>query len=194
MIIVDDVLLSEDLFEEKFVCNLTACKGACCVEGDSGAPLTEEEASILDDIFDLVKPYMNENGIKAVEKQGKYIVDTDGELVTPLVNGKECAYVNFDKNGTAKCTIEQAFLDDKIDFKKPISCHLYPIRESKTSHYTTLNYHYWPICDPARSCGMDLNVKVYKFLKEPLIRRFGKEWFDLLEEAEKVWQEEKTND
>lgn len=189
MIIIEDVLLSEDLFEEKFVCDLAACKGACCVEGDSGAPLTEEEASMLDDIYDEVAPFMNEAGKKAVEEQGFFTVDADNELVTPLVNGKECAYVNFDEKGTALCSIEQAYNNKKIDFKKPISCHLYPIRESKTSHYATLNYHHWPICDPARACGHDLNVKVYKFTKEALVRRFGESWYNLLEEAEKVWRE-----
>jgi len=184
MIMIDDKLVSDELFEKKFVCDLGACKGACCVEGESGAPLEESELEVLEEIIDEVKPYMRKEGIEAIEKSGLYEIDTDGEYVTPLVKGKECAYVSFDKNGTAKCSIEQAHRDGKIDFPKPISCHLYPIRLTELKDFTALNFHHWPICKPAHSCGAKLDVKVYRFLKEPITRKFGKSFFDQLEAAD----------
>ncbi|MEM9053329.1 MAG: DUF3109 family protein [Bacteroidota bacterium] len=189
MIQVDNTLLSEDLFSERFLCDLTACKGACCIEGDSGAPLEPEEVGILEDALEAVKPYMRREGIDRVEEVGVFTVDIDGEYVTPLVNGEECAFVSFDKNGTAKCAIEQAHRDGKIDFKKPISCHLYPIRLSKINDLIALNYHSWPICDPARACGAKLDLKVFRFLKEPLVRRFGEEYFYQLLEVERLLEE-----
>ncbi|MDQ3190645.1 MAG: DUF3109 family protein [Bacteroidota bacterium] len=185
MIAIDNTIVSEDLLKRKFVCDLQSCKGACCVEGDSGAPLEDEECGILDDIFEDVKPYMNEAGIKAVEAQGKFVIDSDGDYVTPLVKGKECAYVIFDKAGIAKCAIEKAHSEGKIDFKKPVSCHLYPVRVTKYEGFDAVNYHEWEICSPACHCGDKLDVKVYKFLKAPLIRKYGKDWFEKLELAEK---------
>lgn len=189
MIDIDGKLISEELFTRKFVCDLAACKGACCVEGDAGAPLEEEELSILDDIYKDVKPYMRKEGIEVVEKEGKYTKDSfDGAWVTPLVNNAECAYVTFDKNGTAKCAIEQAYNDKKIDFKKPISCHLYPIRVSKLRSGEALNYNEWNICRPACSCGDQLNVKVYQFLKEPISRKYGEEFFEQLKQADSLFE------
>ena len=181
MIAINNTIISEDLLKKKFICDLNACKGACCVEGDSGAPLEEEEISILDDIFEDVKPYMNEAGIKAVEEQGKFIIDSEGDFVTPLVKGKECAYVTFNKSGIAQCAIEKAYEEGKVDFKKPVSCHLYPVRITKYKDFEAVNYHKWEICHPACHCGEQLNVKVYKFLKEPLIRKYGSGWFESLE-------------
>jgi hypothetical protein len=189
MIQIDNALLSEDLFSERFVCDLGACKGACCVEGDSGAPLEVEEVDILEEIFEDVKPYMRQEGIDRVNEVGVFTVDTDGEYVTPLINGKECAFVSFDSNGTAKCSIEQAYRDGKTDFQKPISCHLYPIRITQLKDLEALNYHYWPICDPARVCGGKLEVKVFKFLKEPIVRKFGQPFFDKLIEADHLLSE-----
>lgn len=186
MIQIDNALLSEDIFSKKFVCDLSACKGACCVEGDSGAPLEAEEVGMLEDALDSIKPYMRQEGIDRVEETGVFTIDVDGEYVTPLVNDEECAFVSFDKNGTAKCSIEQAHRDGKTDFLKPISCHLYPIRLTQLKDYIALNYHHWPICDPARSCGAKLDVKVFRFLKEPITRKFGKEFFDKLIEADKL--------
>lgn len=182
MIAVKDTLVSEDILEKKFVCDLNACKGACCVAGESGAPLEEEETKILAGIYKKVKPYMTEKGIKAVEKQGTSVIDTDGDFVTPLVaKEKECAYVFFDEKNIAKCAIEQAWLDKKVDWQKPISCHLYPIRISKLKMHEALNYHKWKVCKPACACGEQLNVPVYKFLKGPLIRKYGKGWYKELE-------------
>lgn len=189
MIQIDDALLSEDIFSKRFVCDLGACKGACCVEGDSGAPLEAEEVGKLEDALDEIKPYMRQEGIDRVEETGVFTIDVDGEYVTPLVNDEECAFVSFDKNGTAKCSIEQAHRDGKTDFLKPISCHLYPIRVSQLKDYVALNYHYWPICDPARACGAKLDVKVFKFLKEPITRKFGKAFFEKLVEADKLLSE-----
>ncbi len=194
MIAIDNTLISENLLEKKFVCDLAACKGACCVEGDAGAPLTEEETQILEDIFDQVKPYMRPEGIKAVEEQGHWEMDTDGDFVTPLVEGKECAYVQFSENGTALCAIEQAHRDGKVDWKKPISCHLYPVRISKLKEYDALNYHKWHICSPACACGEKLQVPVYKFAKAALIRAYGEDWFDKLEAAAKLWKDRASED
>lgn len=190
MIQIDDTLISDDVFEKRFVCDLSACKGACCVEGDSGAPLEADEIDILEDILDEVKPYMRPEGIARVEETGVFTIDTDGEYVTPLVNNAECAFVQFDRHGIAKCAIEMAYREGKIDFPKPISCHLYPIRLSNLKDFTAVNYHHWPICDPARACGARLNVKVFRFLKEPLIRRFGEDYFEKLEAADRLKTED----
>jgi hypothetical protein len=191
MIQIDDTLLSEDLFSKRFVCDLGACKGACCVEGDSGAPLEPEEVGLLEEALEDIKPYMRQEGIDRVEETGVFTIDIDGEFVTPLVNDEECAFVSFDRNGTAKCSIEQAHRDGKTDFLKPVSCHLYPIRVTQLKDYVALNYHYWPICNPARSCGAKLDVKVFKFLKEPITRKFGEEFFEKLVEADKLMESSK---
>lgn len=178
---IGDKVVSTQLFERKFVCDLNACKGACCIEGDAGAPLTIEEVSFLEDDLDAIKPYMRPEGIKAVEEQGVFYMDQENEPVTTLVNDAECAFVYFDEKGITKCAVEQAHKDGKTDFKKPISCHLYPIRVRKFNEFTALNYDKWDICEPACACGDKLDVPVYKFLKEPIIRAFGGEFFDDLE-------------
>jgi hypothetical protein len=188
MIAIDKTLISEDLLEKKFVCDLNACKGACCVAGDSGAPLEKDELPILDSILEKVKPYMVKKGIKAVEKYGSYVIDGDGDYTTTLVSsGAECAFVFFDENKIAKCAIEQAYYDGKIDWKKPISCHLYPVRITAHKEYDAVNYDKWSICKPACECGAKLDVPVYKFLKEPLIRKNGKDWFKQLEQSAKLY-------
>lgn len=192
MIAIGDTLISEDVIEKKFVCDLNACKGACCVKGDYGAPLEEEELAIVDKIYAKVKPYMTEAGIAAVEKQGKYLKYETGEWVTPLIKGKECAYTYFDDDGTAKCAMEKAYLEGKTDWKKPISCHLYPIRINvQRNQVEAVNYDRWSICKPACKLGEQLQVPVYKFLKEPLTRKYGKKWYSALEKAAKLWEEEK---
>lgn len=186
MIQVDDKIISFDVFEKKFVCDLSACKGACCVEGDAGAPLTDKELDVLPYIYDEVKPYMRTEGIVEIEKQGFFVVDSDGDNTTPLVNNKECAFVVFDENEMAKCTIEQAYNDGKIDFKKPISCHLFPIRIKEYRDFDAVNYEAINICKPACDCGDQLQVPVYNFLKEPLIRLYGEEWYGKLIEAARL--------
>ena len=186
MIQIDDKIISFDVFEKKFVCDLSTCKGACCVEGDAGAPLTNKELDVLPYIYDQVKPYMRTEGIVEIEKQGFFVVDGDGDNTTPLVNNKECAFVVFDENEVARCTIEQAYNDGKIDFKKPISCHLFPIRIKEYRDFDAVNYEAINICKPACDCGEQLQVPVYSFLKEPLIRLYGEEWYGKLIEAARL--------
>jgi hypothetical protein len=178
---VGKTIVTDELFTKNFVCNLNACKGICCVEGDSGAPLLEEEKDILEKIYPIVKPYLTKQGIDAIEKQGKFIIDKEGELTTPLINNKECAYVTQNKEGTYLCGIEKAFLDNKIDWIKPISCHLYPVRVKDFSDFKAVNYHNWDICSSACELGKQLQIPVFKFLKEPLIRKFGKAWYEEIE-------------
>mgnify|MGYP001381577975 CR=1 FL=1 len=179
MIQVDDKIISLDVFEKHFVCDLNACKGACCVEGDSGAPLISGEEKILDDIYEKVKPYMRAEGITEIENQGVAVFDADGDLTTPLVNNKECAFV-IDEKGISKCSIEKAYYDGKVDFKKPISCHLFPIRIKEYRDFDAVNYEEIKICEPACKCGSELEVPVYAFLKEPLIRKYGEAWYNKL--------------
>lgn len=189
MIEIDNTLISDDLLERKFVCDLNACKGECCVAGDSGAPLEEDEVEIIKSILPKVKPYMNAEGIAEIEKSGVALIDSDGDLVTPLVDGvKHCAFVIFEK-GIAKCSIEKAFYDGKVKFKKPISCHLYPVRITKYKQFDAVNYQEWDVCKPACQCGEKLDVPVYKFLKEPLVRKYGKAWYKKLELAAKHLQD-----
>lgn len=193
MIIVGETLVSEEVLDEQFVCDLHACKGACCIEGSSGAPLEQEEIDRLEEVYDDVKPFMRQQGIVAIEEYGLYQVDEDNELVTTLVEGnKECAFVVFDESGIAKCALEQAYLAGKTQWKKPISCHLYPIRLNRLTAYTAVNYHRWQVCKPACACGNKLKVPVFRFLKEPLIRRFGADWYSDLEEIAHLREKSKN--
>jgi len=177
MIELGNKLLSLDLFEKKFVCNLNACKGACCIEGDAGAPLEMEEIDVLEESLDVIKPYMRQEGIDVIQKQGVFYMDEDNEPVTSLVKNGACAFVYFDKNNSAKCSIEKAHSEGKLNFKKPISCHLYPVRVAKLRNYEAVNFNHWDICSDACALGTKLNVKVYKFLKEPIIRKWGEDFF-----------------
>lgn len=182
MIEVGGHLVSDELIKENFICNLTKCKGACCVEGDSGAPLEKDELSILDEIYPKIKHLMTEKGIAAIEEQGTHVKDFEGDYTTTCVDGnKECAYVTWE-NGITKCAIEKAYEQGIVDWKKPISCHLYPIRLTKYPEFDMLNYDRWSICSPACTFGNEHKVKVYQFLKEPLIRKYGEEWYQELEE------------
>lgn len=184
---VGNAIVSDEILENEFVCNLSACKGQCCVDGDAGAPLDKEETAILDQIYDKVKPYLRQEGIASIENQGKWIIGEDGDYETPLVNGSECAYVIFDGK-TALCAIEQAYNEGVVEYKKPISCHLYPIRIKEYSQFSAVNYHHWHICDNACSLGKELEVPVYKFLKGPLIRKFGEDWYKELEQVAIQWK------
>ena len=187
MLAIQNTLISEDLLQKKFVCDLNACKGECCVAGDSGAPLDKDELPIIESVFEKVKPYMTKKGIKSVEKNGTWVKDSDGDFTTTLVSdGAECAFVFFDEKKIAMCAIEQAYNEGKIKWKKPISCHLYPVRITKHKSYDAVNYSKWDICKPACECGAKLNVPVFQFLKEPLIRKYGKEWFSELLKAYKL--------
>ena len=183
MLAIQSTLVSEEIIEKHFVCDLNACKGACCVKGDYGAPLEDDELKQLEKTWPKVKPYLTESGVKAIEKQGKYVLYEGKEWVTPLVSGKECAYTIFDK-GVAKCGIEKAYFDGKITFRKPVSCHLYPIRINKMKNAVeAINYDRWSICKPACKLGDSLKVPIYKFLKDSLTRKFGEEWYKELEVA-----------
>jgi hypothetical protein len=191
ILIQEKILVSLEVIEEQFLCNLDACKGACCWEGDSGAPLEKEELKTLDRIYETVKPYLRPEGLAAIEKQGKYVLFEEGnykEHATPLVDNAACAYMTIDKQGIAKCGIEQAYLDGKTDFKKPISCHLYPIRITNYDNVDAVNYERWDICSAACTAGKKAKLPVYQFLKEPFIRKYGEAAYKELDEVAKDWK------
>jgi hypothetical protein len=182
MIEVGSVLIHEDVIRENFVCNLNKCKGACCIEGDAGAPLNTDELPVLDEIFEKVMPFMSAKGIETVKQVGTYVRDFEGDYTTPCVDtNKECAYVIME-NGITKCAIEKAYEHGAINWRKPISCHLYPIRVTRYPEFEVLNYDRWSICSPACSFGNELKVHVHEFLKEPLIRKYGADWYAELED------------
>lgn len=192
MVEIDDKLISLDVFEKRFVCDLSACKGACCVEGDNGAPLEEEEVGIIEDNLEAIKPYMRKEGLEAVAKTGVFYMDEDNEPVTTLVNNAECAFVFFDENNITKCSIEEAYNKGDISFKKPISCHLYPIRVAKLRNYLAVNYSHWNICKDACKLGTALNVKTFRFLKEPIIRKWGEEFYKDMERVDAELERKKN--
>jgi len=191
MIQIKDTIVSTELLEERFVCDLTACKGVCCVEGDSGAPLLEEELEKLNDEFESVKPYLSAGGKQALEENGLYEKDADGDWVTTLREGKECAYTVFDQDNNAMCGMELAWKDGKTSFRKPISCHLYPVRVKRYEEFEAVNYERWHICSAACALGEALQVRVYEFLEEPLKRRFGNEWYLELHTVAEEWKKQK---
>ncbi|HLV38853.1 DUF3109 family protein [Xanthomarina sp.] len=176
-----NTIVSEEIIQKDFVCNLSACKGACCIDGDAGAPLEEKETDILNAIYPKIKHLLRPEGIEAIEQQGTFIVTEFDEFETPLIGGADCAYVIFDKKGTALCGIEEAYNQKLIDWRKPVSCHLYPIRIKEYSEFSAVNYDKWEICDAACVLGKELQVPVYKFVKEALIRKFGEDWYAQLE-------------
>ncbi|WP_302151218.1 DUF3109 family protein [uncultured Alistipes sp.] len=186
MIEIDEKIVSADLLRECFACDLSQCRGICCVEGNAGAPLEADEVDILEREYEAYRPYMTAEGIEAVERQGFMVVDADGDYTTPLVNDAECAYAR-NENGVTLCAIEKAWLEGKTPFRKPISCHLYPIRLVHFSNGSIgLNYHRWSVCEPARRCGRKLGIPVYRALREPIIRRFGEEFYRALEAADEL--------
>ena len=176
-------LVSEEIVEKDFVCNLSACKGAFCINGDAGAPLEKEETKILEEIYPKIKSFLRKEGIDAIEKQGTWVTGDFGELETPLINEADCAYVIFDKKNTALCAIEEAYNQGVIDWKKPVSCHLYPIRVTDYNEFSAVNYNKWEICDDACTLGKELQVPVYKFVKQALVRKFGEDWYSELEKV-----------
>jgi len=182
MIQIGDTIVSFDVFERKFCCDLEQCKGQCCVEGDSGAPLEEGEPAEIEKNYAGIAAYMKPEGRAAVAEQGYAVTDRDGDLVTPLIEGRECAYAIATEKG-CWCAIEKAWTEGKSAFRKPVSCHLYPIRVTRYEGFEALNYNRWEVCRCARIKGEQENMPLYRFLKEPLIRKYGEEWYEQLEYA-----------
>lgn len=180
MLQIQNTLVSLDFIEHFFLCDLNECRGECCIEGDAGAPITEEELKTLKSLLPIVWDDLTPAAKQIIKEQGVAYIDEDGDLVTSIVNGKDCVFTTYEKNGMCLCAIEKAFREGKSDFYKPISCHLYPARLSEYSDFTAINYHRWKICRCAELLGKKKNIRIYQFLKEPLIRRFGKEWYDEL--------------
>ena len=190
MVIIQNTLVSLDILEKEFCCDLQSCHGCCCIEGDAGAPLTEDEAKQIEGILPALLPDMTKEARLVVEKQGVSYLDPSGECVTSIVNDKECIFSRTDHQGWCYCLIEKAYNAGRIDFKKPISCHLYPIRLTKIGEYVGVEYHRWDICHCARLLGKRSHVPLYAFLKEPLIRRFGQAWYDELVLTAEEWQKQ----
>ena len=184
MLEIGKTLISLDVLQKRFCCDLSACKGACCIHGDSGAPLNEDEKEVLKKVYPDVKKFMREEGIKAVEEQGLSIVDSEGDTVTPLINKGECAFVVFE-NGVSLCAIEMAHKSGIIDWLKPLSCHLYPIRIKSYKSFDAVNFDTWDICYSALEKGRGLGLPAYVFVKDALIRAYGQDWFDQLDYAAK---------
>jgi hypothetical protein len=193
MLEIGKTIVTLDLITENFTCNLSACKGACCIVGDSGAPLEPWEAEKIKFIFPSIMQFLRDKGIKTIEEQGTSVIDFDDDIVTPLIEGKECAYTLIE-DGIARCGIEKAYLAGVVDFRKPISCYLYPVRIKKYKQFDAVNYDRWDICSPAVKLGNELGKPVYLFTKDALSQRYGNEWFNLLEVAARNLEIEKTSE
>lgn len=180
MIQIGDKVVSKDLFDQHFICDLGKCEGNCCVFGDSGAPLDDEEVDILEEYLGEIKPFMRAEGLREVNRQGSWMIDRDGDKVTPLVGDEECAYVVFEDD-IAWCAIERAYKAGLVPIQKPVSCHLYPIRVNPLKNGVALNYHRWSICEPARILGKKEGVPVFRFLKEAITRVYGQGFYEELE-------------
>lgn len=183
MLQIQNALVSLDLIEKFFICDLDKCLGECCIEGDAGAPITKDEYEKLKQIVDVVWDDLLPESQRAIKESGVAYIDEEGDLVTQIIGGKNCVFTYMDKNGKCLCAIEKAYREGRTDFYKPISCHLYPLRLTEYPTFTAVNFHSWKICKAAQVLGRAKGVRVYQFLKEPLIRRFGKEWYDELCEA-----------
>ncbi len=191
---IGDVLLSSDILTEKFCCDLDACKGICCVEGDAGAPVTLDEIGGIEDALDTVWPDMSARAQAVVDRQGVAYTDRDGDLVTSIVDGRDCVFTCYDANGCCLCALERAYRAGRTRFCKPISCALYPIREKRfNGGLVGLNYNRWDVCRDAVKKGRKENLPVYKFLRGPLIRRFGEDWYKELCEVADMLLEDTTS-
>ena len=193
MIQIDDAIVALDIIEENFLCDLSACKGECCVEGEAGAPLEDEEVEIIEKVLPLIWDDLSPKAQQVINEQGVAYKDRDGDMVTSIVNGKDCVFTYYDEKGICKCAIEKAYREGKTDFYKPISCHLYPIRLEKYREFTAVNYHRWRICKAAVLLGNKEGLRIYQFLKEPLVRKFGKAWYNELCIAADEYKEMKKN-
>lgn len=181
MIEIDDTIVSLDIIEDFFLCDLAKCKGECCVEGDSGAPLEKDELAKLEAVLPEVWNDLSSKAQDIINRQGVAYVDTDGDIVTSIVDGKDCVFTCYDNQGTCKCAIEKAYREGRVNFYKPVSCHLYPIRVTQYRDFRAVNYHKWSVCKAASILGKKENLRIYQFLKEPLIRKFGESWYQALE-------------
>lgn len=190
MIEIGRTIVSLDVLEEHFLCDLQRCKGACCVEGDSGAPLSAGEAEALERDYRHFEGYLPGHHKTEIQKQGYTVIDNDGDVVTPLVGNRQCAYSFYDERNILKCSIEKAFSEGKTAFRKPVSCHLFPIRITVYKRFDAVNYQQLDICKPGRECGSTSRLPLYRFLKEPLISKYGAEWYAQLEEAAKYVRKE----
>lgn len=191
MLQIQNTLVSLDVVEKFFCCDLDACKGQCCVEGDAGAPVTAEEDMRIKNALPSFVEYMSSKGREEVEARGTSYIDEEGDLVTTIVDGKDCAFTCYNEHGVCLCAIEKAHRLGKIGNLKPISCSLYPIRLTQYPSFIAVNYHKWSVCEPALECGKKNGIRLYEFLKEPLIRRFGKEWWDELAFTAEIYLKEK---
>lgn len=180
MLQIQDTLVSLDVVERFFCCDLDKCLGECCIEGDAGAPISDEEREEIERVLPQVWDYLLPAAKKAIEEEGIAYHDIEGDLVTQIVEGKNCVFSCFGADGKCLCAFEKAFREGKIDFYKPISCHLYPLRIKEYPTFTAVNYHRWKICKCAEVLGRAKGIRVYEFLREPLIRRFGRDWYDEL--------------
>ncbi len=187
MLQIQDTLVSLDLLERHFLCDLGKCLGQCCIEGDAGAPITEEEKQKIEEILPEIINDLTPAAQREIEESGVSYIDEEGDLVTSLVNGAQCVFTCFEKGGMCHCAIERAYREGRIDFMKPVSCHLYPVRITEYPTFTAVNYHRWDICKCAEVLGCKEGVIAYKFLKEPLIRRFGEAWYDELDKTAKEY-------
>lgn len=194
MIQIDDTIISLDIIDKYFLCDLAKCKGECCVEGESGAPLEKEEKAKLEEVLPIIWDDLSPDAQEVIKAQGVSYVDSDGDLVTSIVNGKNCVFTYYDDQGVCKCAIEKAYKEGKTDFYKPLSCHLYPIRLTKYTNFTAVNYHDWEVCKVATILGRREKVPVYKFLKEPLIRKFSEAWYKALEECVKELEKQRKKE
>ncbi|PWD99255.1 DUF3109 family protein [Marinilabilia rubra] len=183
MVQIDDKIISLDIFQKQFLCDLPKCLGSCCVEGESGAPLEDEEIKIIEGLYPKIKHLLSPEAVEVIEQNGTWETDTDGDKVTPIIHGRECVYTYFDGDGVCKCAIEKAHDEGLVDFKKPVSCHLYPVRVDKYPAYEALNYHVWPVCNPARELGKQIGLPIFRFLKEPIIRKYGEVFYSELEDV-----------
>jgi len=186
MIVIGDTIVSDDLYMVRFCCHLSRCLGACCVDGDAGAPLEEDEIALLEDHIEDITPFMTERGRNVITHLGVFDYDSAGKFVTPLVQDAECAYCNFTRDGVAFCAIEKAYDEARIDVQKPVSCHLYPVRISRYDSYEAVNYHKWYICKPALKHGRKEGLMLYTFLKPALVRKYGEKWYQELDSLVKA--------
>ena len=177
MIEIGKTIVSLDVLESKFCCDLDHCKGACCVDGDSGAPITPEEAETIERLYPLFQEYLCDENKSEISKQGFSLIDQDGDLVTPIVGKNECVYTFVNESGITLCAIERAYFEKNTDFRKPVSCHLFPIRIVEYKRFDGVNYEKLKICKPGRVCGKANNLPLWKYLREPLIRKYGEEWY-----------------